>query len=47
MDDGSGLAGNARERHRQRLDLINRGVRGVKLPRQIVKGDIAIRGAKG
>ena len=31
------------KRHGQRLDLVRRRIRGVKLARQIVKGDLAIR----
>ena len=43
-DDGSRLGGVAREGDGQRLDLIKRSVGGVKLARQVVERDLAIRG---
>ena len=43
LDDGAGLVRAAGKRHGQRLDLVNRRVRGVELARQIVKGDFANR----
>ena len=46
-DDGGGLIGGARKGDRRRFDLINRGVGGVKLARQVVKRDVAIRGGEG
>src|ERR1022692_2634436 len=43
LDDGFGLLGVAGEGNGHRLDLVNRGVRRIKLPRQIVEGDITTR----
>jgi len=34
------------KRHRRRHDLVGRGVRGVKLERQIVERDLAVRGVE-
>ncbi len=42
LDDGTGLGRAIRKGHRQWHNLVRRGVRGVELPRQIVKGDLAI-----
>ena len=46
-DDGTGLPGIARKGHGERLDLIKRGVGGVKLARQVVERDITIRCGQG
>ena len=43
LDDGAGLVRVAGKRHGQRLDLVNRRVRGVELARQIVESDFANR----
>src|SRR2546425_11892643 len=37
----------AREGNADRFDLVNRGVRGVKLPRQIIKRHLAIPHREG
>ena len=46
-NDGAGLPWAAGERHCQRHDLIWRGVRGVQLAGEIIKGNIAVGGAQG
>ena len=45
-DDGGGLRNIAREGDSDRLDLVERGVGRVKLPCEIVEGDITISGGK-
>ena len=43
LDDGAGIVRAGGKRHGQRLDLVNRRIRGVELTRQIVKSDVANR----
>src|SRR5439155_13974852 len=42
LDDGAGLPRVAREGDRDRLDLIDGGVGGVELARQIIEGDFTV-----